>query len=308
MSFFGIINVGEAHCDDDCLFNTPIPSSLFISFIRVALCICAMGYGLPWYCLVPSFILIETGGRFQSPTVPSKSCSYSNSNESSFSHCDGVRWEQLSFTIAGRFDMSYLASNISITLLVAFQVLLTGSWAWDVLCLRALVMLGLSCKLTIFLMGTRILSMVKVFSLKSRTTPISCKVCLPMIRSYRGAEAPALYSTVSGIKLIDLLAEYSAKERVISPTFFVIKVPFEVPHNCGTALFNISMYFWDHFGMKRRSPLDHVSSSTLIFFCLTISLSLASLEGWRNPPWCLKDLFRPFFFKFSLILGLQQTA
>ena len=47
MSFFGIIKVGEAHCDDDCLFNTPIPTSLLISFIRVALCICGMGYGLP---------------------------------------------------------------------------------------------------------------------------------------------------------------------------------------------------------------------------------------------------------------------
>ena len=67
-----------------------------------------------------------------------------------------------------------------------------------------------------------------------------------MIRSYRGARAPALYSTttsMSGIKWIDLLAEYSTKERVISPTFFVIKVPFEVPHDCGTALFKVGMYF-----------------------------------------------------------------
>ena len=60
--------------------------------------------------------------------------------------------------------------------------------------------LGLSCKLTIFLMGKRIvLSMVMIFSFKSRTAPISCKVCLPMIRSYRGSEAPASYSTMSGI-------------------------------------------------------------------------------------------------------------
>ena len=51
--------------------------------------------------------------------------------------------------------------------------------------------------------------MVMVFSLKFRTAPISCKDCLPVIRSHRGAEAPALYSTVSGIKLIDLLAEQS---------------------------------------------------------------------------------------------------
>ena len=66
---------------------------------------------------------------------------------------------------------------------------------------------------------------------------------LIMIRSYRGLEAPASYSTMSGTKLIDLLAEYSTKERVISPTFFVIKVPSEVPHDCGTSLFNVGTYF-----------------------------------------------------------------
>jgi len=92
-------------------------------------------------------------------------------------------------------------------------------------------------------MGKRILSMVMVFSFVSRTASISCKVCLPMIRSYRGSEAPDSYSTMSGINLIDLLAEYSTKERVISPTFFAIKVPFEVPHDCGTALFNVGVYF-----------------------------------------------------------------
>ncbi len=52
-------------------------------------------------------------------------------------------------------------------LLVAFCALI-GSW----------VTLGLTCRLTTFLMGQRILSMVMVFSLKSRTAPISCKVCL----------------------------------------------------------------------------------------------------------------------------------
>jgi len=40
-----------------------------------------------------------------------------------------------------------------------------------------------------------------------------------------------------------LLSEYSTKERVISPTFLVLKVPFEVPHDCGTARFKVGMYF-----------------------------------------------------------------
>ena len=71
--------------------------------------------------------------------------------------------------------------------------------------------------------------MVMIFSLKFNTAPISCKVCKPIIRSYKGAVAPALYSTMSGVRCTDLLSEYSAKERVISPTFFVLKVPFEVP-------------------------------------------------------------------------------
>jgi len=85
--------------------------------------------------------------------------------------------------------------------------------------------------------------MVMVFALKSNTAPISCKVCLPIIRSYKGAVAPASYSTMSGVMCTDLLSEYSAKERVISPTFLVLKVPFEVPHDCGTARFKVGMYF-----------------------------------------------------------------
>ena len=84
--------------------------------------------------------------------------------------------------------------------------------------------------------------MVMVFSLKSNTAPISCKVCLPIIRSYKGAVAPASYSTMSGVRCTDLLSEYSAKERVISSTFIVLKVPFEVPHDCGTARFKVGMY------------------------------------------------------------------
>ncbi len=66
--------------------------------------------------------------------------------------------------------------------------------------------------------------MVMVFSLKSRTTPISCKVCLPMIRSLKGDGAPTSYSTISGVRQTDLLVvEYSIKEISIVPTFFCLK-------------------------------------------------------------------------------------
>jgi hypothetical protein len=125
--------------------------------------------------------------------------------------------------------------------LVAFCVF-TGSWAKLEWCLSALEMLGLSYRLLIFLMGGRISSMVMVFSLKSNTVPISCKVCLPMIRSYNGGGLPWGYSTISGCRCTFLLAEYSMKESLTSPTFLVLKVPLEVLHDSGTALLTTGMY------------------------------------------------------------------
>jgi hypothetical protein len=133
-----------------------------------------------------------------------------------------------------------------------------------------------------FLIGKRILSIVMDLSLKSRTAPMSCRVCLPMIRSYIGALAHAPYSTISGVRWTDLLAEYSTKEMLMSPTFLVLKVPLEVPHDCGTFLFTHGMYLWESFLMKSRSPLDPVSSSTLIIVSAIIPL-LASLLGLPKP-------------------------
>ncbi len=56
--------------------------------------------------------------------------------------------------------------------------------------------------------------------------------------------------------------------------------------------------------MKRRSPLNPVSSNTLIVFCLTSSLLLASVKGLLSPFRCFIDLFRCFFFGFSHLFGL----
>ncbi len=78
--FFGMMKEGEAHLDDGCHFNAPIATRQSISFIRVALCIFEIGYGLPWYGLAPAFSSKETGGNFQSPNVPSKSSSNLRSN------------------------------------------------------------------------------------------------------------------------------------------------------------------------------------------------------------------------------------
>jgi hypothetical protein len=109
-------------------------------------------------------------------------------------------------TMLRRSALSYLASKISLTCLVALRVL-TGSWAKFVFCLSALEMLGLSCRLLMFLMGKRISSIVMmVFSLKSSTAPKSCKVCLPMIRLDNGGVPPRGYSTISGHRHTLLLA------------------------------------------------------------------------------------------------------
>ncbi len=59
-SFFRMMKEGKAHLDDGCHFNTPIKTRQSISFMRVALCIFGIGYGLPWCGLAPSFNSKET--------------------------------------------------------------------------------------------------------------------------------------------------------------------------------------------------------------------------------------------------------
>ncbi len=144
-------------------------------------------------------------------------------------------------TMLGRSALSYLASRISTTCLVALGVL-TVSWAMQVFYLSALEMLGLSCRLSMFLMGKRISLIVVVFSLKSSTVLRSCKVCLPIIRSYNSGMSPQRCSIMSGHRHTLLLSEYSTNESSTSPTFLVLKVPLEVLHDSGTALITTGMY------------------------------------------------------------------
>ncbi len=98
-SFLGIMKEGEAHLDDGCHFSTPIAIRRSISFMRVALCILGIGYGLPWYGLAPSFSnSMETGGNFLSPSIPSKSSLYLRSNASSKFQCGVLSCTQLFLT------------------------------------------------------------------------------------------------------------------------------------------------------------------------------------------------------------------
>jgi len=50
----------------------------------------------------------------------------------------------------------------------------------------------------------------------------------------------------------------------MSPTFVVLKVPLEVPHDSGIALLTKGMHSVDPFSTKKRSPLEPVSSRTLM--------------------------------------------
>ena len=125
-SFLGIMKEGEAHLDDGCHFNTHITIRQSISFMRVALCIFGIGYGPPWYSLAPFFSSKETGGDFQSPSIPSITSSNLRSNASSKFRCGMLRCAQLFLTMLGRSALSYLASRISTTRLVTLCAL-TGS-------------------------------------------------------------------------------------------------------------------------------------------------------------------------------------
>ncbi len=108
------------------------------------------------------------------------------------------------------------------------------------------------------------------------------------------------YSTMSGCRCTFLLAEYLTKESSTLPTFLVLKVPLEVFHDSGTALFTMGMYLLDPFSKKRRSPLDPVSRRTLIVLCLAISLLLMSFGGGLAS-------FRPFFDHFrSIFINLDS--
>jgi hypothetical protein len=154
--------------------------------------------------------------------------------------------------------------------------------------------------------------MVMVLSLKSNTAPISCKVCLPIIRLYNGGGPPLEYLAISRRRCTFLFAEYSTKESSTSPTVLVLKVPLEVLQDSGTSLLTTGMYLLDPFSKKRRSPLDPVSRRTLIVLCLTISLSLVSFGGGSASFRHFLDQFRSNFFNLdsnlvflALILALS---
>ncbi len=95
------------------------------------------------------------------------------------------------------------------------------------------------------------------------------------------------------------MTEYSTKESSTSPTFLALKVPLEVLHDSGTALFTTGMYLLDPFSKKGGSPFNPVSRRTLIALCLTKSLSLVSSGGhWASFRRVLVQ-FRPNLFNLD---------
>jgi len=148
--------------DDICIFSTPIPTS---SFIRVALCICGMAcHDMAWPR--PS-IRWKRGACSSHLMCRQRATRNQVAMRAAYLVLMALREDKMSLQSLEYSALSYLASSIPMTRLVAFCILIS-SW----------VTLGLTCRLTIFLMGKRILSMVMVFFLKSRIAPILCKVLL----------------------------------------------------------------------------------------------------------------------------------
>ena len=107
LSFFGMMNVGEAHSESACHFSTPKSHSLCISFLVVSTCFLGIGKSRPWYGCAPSLSWRETGWQSQSPSVPLNSSSKSCRRSSNFACSGPLRWVQLSRTIALRSALSY---------------------------------------------------------------------------------------------------------------------------------------------------------------------------------------------------------
>ena len=147
--------------DDICLFSAPIPTS---TFMRVVLCIHGMAcHDMTW----PRLSIGWKRGAYSSHLM---CCQRATRNRAAMraAYLGMMALDEDKMSLQSlEFLLCHVLHLIPLTRLVAYCILI-GSW----------VTLGLICRLTIFLVGQRILFMVMVFSLKSRTVPILCKVCL----------------------------------------------------------------------------------------------------------------------------------
>ena len=145
-----------------CLFIAPIPTS---TFMRVVLCIHGMAcHDMTW----PRLSIRWKWGAYSSHLMCRQRATRNQvAMRAAYLVLTALGEEKMSLQSLEYSAVIYLASSIPMNRLVAFCVLI-GSW----------VTLGLTCRLTMFLVGQRALSMVVVFSLKSRIAPILCKVLL----------------------------------------------------------------------------------------------------------------------------------
>ena len=93
---------------------------------------------------------------------------------------------------------------------------------------------------------------------------------------------------------------------LISPTFFIRKVPLEVYHECGTVLSTVGMYLLDPFLMERRLLLDAVALELLYFKLLDIfnGLSESIMMLFRSIEMLFFEL-QPFIW---LIYHFSKTS
>ncbi len=189
------IDSSEAHLDYGCHFNTPIATRKSIFFMRVALCIFGIGYGLPWYSLAPSFNSKETGSNCESPSMPSKLFVFEEQCKLWIAMwCAQVHaivldnaWK-VCFVIFSIQDFHHAFGCITCTywLLgkVRIELKCTGNARFEL-------------QIVDVPHGQEDVIDGDALFLKSNMAPISCKVCLPMIRLYNGCGPPLGYSTTS---------------------------------------------------------------------------------------------------------------
>ena len=108
---------------------------------------------------------------------------------------------------------------------------------------------------------------------------------------------------MSGLTENNLVSENSGRVNSNTPTFVVLKVPFEVRHFCGAILSFHGMFLLLSRCTKSRSPSDPLSRSTrhksfdfLAFLCLGIATIVADIPSPLTTCFC--SLFEYFSTNF----------
>ncbi len=160
----------------------------------------------------------------------------------------------------------------------SYNSVLTGSWAKQVFCLSALMMLGLSCRLLIFSWARGLHQWWWSF-LWSPTQHLNHKrfACLWLSHTMGRASSRVLNYIWAQVHPFNGIILHKG-ELDIAHLFGLKGAIGNNPWLWNSPIYK-GMDLLDPFSEKRRSPLDPVSRRTLIVFHFTNSLLLASCGG-----------------------------